>query len=146
VTDDALAEAVGHIASGLRARAAQVARAEAQLAAFAWKEDDAGTQASEGGMGLSAMLVRAVRWALDGDTYPVLRALAVDGDATVGTLAGRMGVDRLAAVDRVGAWTQAGLVGRDLETDRVGLTELGVGIVELMEQLVRAAEIEEQRP
>lgn len=139
MTDEPLMGAADAIIRGMRARAAQVARAEEQLAAFAWHEDEDGPSAASADDEPSVMLVRAVRSALAGETYPVLCILARDGDATVAALAERMGVGRLAAIDRVGAWTQAGLVARNLETDAVGLTELGGGIVALVTYLSGAA-------
>lgn len=139
MTDGGISGAVDGIVRGVRARAAQVLRAEERLASFAWQEGDQEGAAPDGGAGVASMVVRALRSALEGDTYPQLVGLAREGDLTVAGLAERMGVDRLAAVDRVGAWTQAGLVGRDLETDRVGLSALGEGIVRLVQYLAEAA-------
>lgn len=139
MTDDGLSGAVDGIVRGVRARAAQVLRAEEQLAAFAWKEGGQEAATPDGTAGVASMVVRALRSAVEGDTYPLLVDLAEEGDATIAVLAERMGVGRLAAVDRVGAWTQAGLVARDLETDRVGLSALGGGVVQLVRYLAKAA-------
>jgi len=147
VSVDELAVAASHIAAGVRARAAQLATAEERLTAFAWREDSGDTRRPEPWTwtDASSLVVRALRTALEDDTWRVLGALARDGDATLGMVAERLEVPRLAAVDRVGAWTQAGLVGRDLETDRVGVTDLGRGIVELVELLVRETTGEGER-
>lgn len=132
-----LAVAASRIAVGVRARAAQLVTAEERLSAFAWSENASGARRPEPRLDASFLVVRALRTALEDDSFRVMRALVRDGDATLGIVAERLEVPRLAAVDRVGAWTQVGLVGRDLETDRVGVTELGRGIVELVDVLVR---------
>jgi hypothetical protein len=47
--------------------------------------------------------------------------------------------DRLVAADRVGALASAGLVGRDLESDRVALTPLGAALLDLVAELEHRA-------
>ena len=45
--------------------------------------------------------------------------------------------DRLVAADRVGRLASAGLVGRELESDRVALTPLGEALLDLVADLER---------
>jgi hypothetical protein len=141
VNAEALEAAVELIARGLRARADQIMKAEEQFDAFAWKEGGAEPGAADDAGSLVPFLVRVFRLALEDGNLALLTRLARDGDAGLGELI-ETGGGRLATVDRVSALTQAGLVGRDLETDRVGVTGLGQGVVELLDELGRRVEAE----
>ncbi len=121
------------IALGLRRRAEEVRRAEEQFLAFAWREDEGSGEADTAAGGdLAPFALRALHVATEEASFRVQAHLADTGDGTVRALAAVLGVSRLAAVDRVSALTQAGLAGRDLESDRVGITMLGRGVVELV--------------
>lgn len=127
------------IARGLARRMAQVRKAEKHLAAFAWREGateaEGAGQEAEPDPG-TAWVLRVLRTASEGDNHRMLRAIPRAGDGTVSALAMALGCGRTDAVDRVSGLAQAGLVGRDLETDRVGLTELGQGVLDLVDQVV----------
>ena len=51
-----------------------------------------------------------------------------------------LGVGQLALADRVGGLAQAGLVGRDLETDRVGASAAAQGVIELLDEVAARME------
>jgi hypothetical protein len=61
---------------------------------------------------------------------------AAAGPAVAADASGPAG---LAAADRVGVLAAAGLVGRDLETGRVSLSELGAAVLDLIRELERRA-------
>lgn len=120
------------MARGLARRMAQVRTAEERLASFAWKEG--GPAHGEPGVvsDATSWVARVLHVATEGDNHRLLHLITGDGDPTLGSLAGALGRGRTEVADRVSALTQAGLVARDLESDRVGLTELGGGVVELV--------------
>jgi len=121
------------IALGLLRRAEEVRRAEEQFLAFAWREDERSGEAdAAAGEELTPVALRALHVATEEASFRVLAHLVDEGDGTVRALAAVLGVSRLAAVDRISALTQAGLAGRDLESDRVGVTALGRGVVDLV--------------
>jgi hypothetical protein len=84
------------------------------------------------------LVLRALRAAGDPVAYAWLARLA-EGDTPLSELAGRAGVPRLVAWERVNDLVQAGLVARSLEGDRAGLTAAGQFVVELVEEAARAA-------
>jgi hypothetical protein len=79
-------------------------------------------------------VIRALAALEDPDAVRILDALPPDGRP----LSDLLGVvepavpDRVAAADRIGRLAAAGLVGRDLESDRVSLMPLGEVLLELV--------------
>lgn len=87
-------------------------------------------------------VIRALGAVGDPDVIRILEALPPDG-RPFGELVGVVEPavqDRMAAADRVGRLAAAGLVGRDLESDRVSLLPLGEALLELVADLARRAE------
>lgn len=113
-------------------RMAQVRTAEERLSTFAWKEGGAASGEADTVSDAASWVARVLHVATEGDNRRILLVIAGGGDLTVGALAQALGQGRIDAVDRVGALTGAGLVARDLESDRVGLTQLGQGVVQLL--------------
>ncbi|MCG6958107.1 MAG: hypothetical protein LJF04_19130 [Gemmatimonadetes bacterium] len=120
------------MARGLARRMAQVRTAEERLSSFIWKEGGPAHGNPDGVSDATSWVARVLHVATEGDNHRLLNLIAGGEDATVGTLAGVLGRGHTEVADRVSALIQAGLVARDLESDRVGLTELGGGVVELV--------------
>ncbi|GAC1662791.1 MAG: hypothetical protein NVS9B8_00660 [Candidatus Limnocylindrales bacterium] len=141
-TADALLE---RRAEAVRMRVAGRRAAEARLASFAFAERAPSDRSRwpSPGPDDSPDLGYFIRCALgalgDPDTVRILYALRAEDQA----LAALMGVvapairDRLVASDRIGGLASAGLVGRDLESDRVALTPLGMALLDLVAELER---------
>ncbi|MFQ5537387.1 MAG: hypothetical protein ACE5GJ_08030 [Gemmatimonadota bacterium] len=131
-------EWVHDLIRGLRRRWGEVRAAEEQLASFAWTEDatEEGTEGSEGD--LRPFVRRVLHTATEGSSFQVLEHLWREGHTTLKGLEAVVGGGRTAVADRIGALQQAGLVGRDLEHGRVGLTLLGESVVRLVEELASA--------
>lgn len=103
-----------------------------EVVATGWSDDEA-AQVSK------AVVLRALRTATDPALWRILELLDAD-DATTAALAARVGCPRLVAWDQVNELLQVGLVNRDIETDRVGLTAAGAGVVEMVHALTAAVE------
>jgi hypothetical protein len=127
-TDDLLAG----LAEGLRRRVFERARTEARLADFVFREgsEDPGRPLVEPS-GWRHFVSRTLAAAGEPGTLDVLERVSL-GDETLGSLANdrATGLDRgLATADRIAGLAAAGLVRRDLETGRVGLTDLGAAVL-----------------
>lgn len=141
---DALLE---RLATAVRTRVGSRQAAEMRLASFAFHEQPASGRtawtagADEAPVDLRYFVLRALGALGDPDTVRVLDALRGD-DRPLEELMGMIEpavLDRLAAGDRVGGLASAGLVGRELETDRVSLTPLGQALLDLVADLERRA-------
>jgi hypothetical protein len=123
------------LADGLRRRVAERSRAEERLADFVFSE---GADGPRGGALLGPadwrhFVSRTLAAAGAPGTLDLLDRLS-RGDVPLDGLTadGWPGLPgSLAIVDRVGDLTAAGLVRRDLETGRVGLTDLGTAVLAL---------------
>lgn len=130
---DALLDA---LAEGLRRRVTERGRAERRLADFVFREGsaDPGEGATPSAADWRHFVARTLAAAGEPGTIDLLERLSA-GDLPIDELSGRRtagGGDRLATIDRIGGLASAGLVGRDLETDRVGLTDLGAAVLALV--------------
>jgi DNA-binding MarR family transcriptional regulator len=85
-----------------------------------------------------AFVVRALRAACDPDGWRIIAAVR-DDDVAIGELSSRFGVPRVIVREQVNELIQAGLVSRELESDRVGLTAAGRAVLEIVVELARAA-------
>jgi hypothetical protein len=121
------------IALGLARRISEIQKAEDQLAAFTWE----GRGAEESGAGQAddsrLLLLRALHVASESGMYDLLNRLVQDGDRVLKELVDLLALPRMVVVDRVSALSQAGLASREFESDRVGATQLGRGIVAMLE-------------
>ncbi len=84
------------------------------------------------------LVLRALRVMSDPLGYRLLRRL-LEGDAGSGELGSLLALPHTAVWERVNDLVQAGLVGRSLEADRVGLTAAGQALVGLCETIAHAA-------
>ena len=137
-TDSPLAE----LAVGLARRIAERGRAEERLLEYAFHEGavDAGAAPVEQ-VDWRYFISRTLAAAGEPGTLDLLDRLS-SGDATLRSLAQdrSVGLDGgLATVDRIGGLAAAGLVGRDLETGRVGLTGLGSAMLAFVREWERLA-------
>lgn len=139
VSGDELLEA---LASALKAWVGRQAVAEERLTSFAFREGQAaiGVPAPTS-FGPLATQILAI--ACDPGTIRFLHAVSGDG-RTIESLApaGMLGLDpgdRVALAARVGALAAAGLVGRELESDRVAATPLGQAVLHLVDDIERRA-------
>lgn len=140
---DALLDA---LAGGLRRRVTERGLAERRLADFVFREGSpdatAGTTPSPADW--RHFVGRTLAAAGEPGTIELLERLS-GGDLPIDELAelaghrGAGGGGRLASVDWIGGLASAGLVGRDLETDRVGLTDLGAAVLALVREWERRA-------
>ena len=145
------------LAAAVAARVRGRRMAEERLGSFAFHEEptDSRRKAGPSGASLQAgppvpdpapvdwryFVVRALGALDDRDALAILEALPPDG-RPFGELVdlGQAAVpDRVAAADRVGRLAAAGLVGRDLESDRVSLLPLGEILLELVADVSRRA-------
>jgi hypothetical protein len=128
------------LASALRAWVGRQAVAEERLTAFAFREGQAAIDLpAPTSLGQLTMQIFAA--ACDPTTIRFLHAVRGDG-RTIESLApaGMLGLDpadRVALAARVGALAAVGLVGRELESDRVTATPLGEAILALIDDIVR---------
>ncbi len=139
-TSDALLDA---LAEGLRRRVTERGRAERRLADFVFREGspDPGEGATPSPADWRHFVARTLAAAGEPGTIELLERLS-GGDRPIAELGGRQeagGGGRLASVDWIGGLASAGLVGRDLETDRVGLTDLGTAVLALVREWERRA-------
>jgi hypothetical protein len=151
VGDDRLAPAdagdavLERLAAAVRTRVRARHEAEMRLASFAFDERPASDRSSwnpladEATVDWRYFVLRALGAVGDADTVRVLDALRGEGspfEELMGVIDPAAG-DRLAAGDRVGDLASAGLVGRDLESDRVTLMPLGEALLDLVAELER---------
>lgn len=127
------------IADGLRQRVGELARAEEQLARFAFSEGTDGPERESGEVSWRHFATRVLAVCGDAEATSLLRRLDGQGPATVAVLGDWLDADRLATVDRLNHLTHVGCVTRDLETDRVTVTGLGRAVVRLVEEISRRA-------
>ena len=127
-------------ASALRSWVGRQAVAEERLTSFAFREGQAAIDVpAPTSFGPLAMQILAA--ACDPATIRFLHAVRGDG-RTIESLApaGMLGLDagdRVALAARVGALAAAGLVGRELESDRVTATPLGEAVLDLIGDIER---------
>jgi len=123
------------IADGLRHRVMELAQAEEQLARFAFSEATGGPERGAGEPPWRHFAERALAVAGDRDAIALLGRLDKEGPATVATLGVWLEADRLAVIDRLNHLTHVGCVSRDLESDRVTVTGLGLALVALVDEI-----------
>ncbi len=131
------------LARGLRRRVTERGRAERRLADFVFREgsSDPGEGTTPSPADWRHFVARTLAAAGEPGTIDLLERLSA-GDLPIDELSGPRtagGGDRLATIDRIGGLASAGLVGRDLETDRVGLTDLGAAVLALVREWERRA-------
>lgn len=140
-TADDLLDAV---ALALRDRVADLARADAARVAFVFGDGRGPARAAGDleGAAWASHLSRALHLATSPATLDLLRDLGA-GDRTIADMTDTTspGGDRLATGAWVGDLAAAGLVGRDLETDRVARAPLGTAVVELLDALAQRAAV-----
>jgi len=112
--------------------------------AFVVRPEEGGRSAAETPQGsgdLAAvardMVLRMLSVAASPDGSALLRELA-DRDHTSAELATRFGRPRLTVWEQVNDLVQVGLAAREYGEDRVGLTQAGLTVAELIEHLVLA--------
>ena len=137
---DALLDA---LAGGLRRRVTERGLAERRLADFVFREGspDAAAGTTPSPADWRHFVGRTLAAAGEPGTIELLERLS-SGDRPIAELTGRReagGGGRLASVDWIGGLASAGLIGRDLETDRVGLTDLGAAVLALVREWERRA-------
>jgi hypothetical protein len=131
-------ELVDALAVGLRQRVLEQRRAAERLADFAFTEGplERDRGATDGPTDWRYFVTRTLAAAGQPATIALLEALA-DGDRPLAELAGPGDAgarDPLALADRVGGLSAAGLVDRELVSDRVALTGLGRAVLELVRE------------
>lgn len=150
-------ELLDRLAAAIAARVRGRRTAEERLGAFAFHEEPSNGRPGEiAGVARSTtsaavpgsapvdwryFAVRALGVLADPELLRILEAIPADG-RPFGELVGLMEPavpDRVAAADRVGRLAAAGLVGRDLESDRVSLLPLGEVLLELVADVARRA-------
>jgi hypothetical protein len=143
---DAPGDPLDRLASALRAHVDARRRAEGRLASFAFTERPriAGPEPSHAA-GTTAdwdyFVGVALRVAGEPTTLRALQALRADA-RPLERLGGDLGSpthDPLAIGDWIGGLASAGLVSRELESNRVSLTPLGEAIVDLVSEVTRRA-------
>ena len=122
-------------ASALRSWVRRQAVAEERLTSFAFREGQAAIEVPTP-TSFGPLATQILAAACDPATIRFLRAVRGDG-RTIESLApaGMLGLDpgdRVAVAARVGALAAAGLVGRELESDRVTATPLGEAVLDLI--------------
>lgn len=146
-----MSEAVGidlHlVGKGLGARLAGLTAAMRRYDSFAFRPEPEGSVASPSvnqdaqdvAQDVSRWMVqRALRAACDPTGWRVLSLVAA-GDTTSAEVAEVLGCPRLVAWEQANELLQVGLVSRDLDGDRLCVTEAGRGIIEALELLACAA-------
>lgn len=138
---------VDRLATAIRTGVETQRTAELRLASFAFSERPLGDRpgrvalTGEAPVDWRYFVLRALATVGEPETVLLLDAVRGDGrplDELVG-LFERASEDRLATADRVRRLAAAGLVGRELESDRVSLTPLGEALLELVAELERRA-------
>lgn len=151
-------ELLDRLAAAIAARVRGRRTAEERLGAFAFHEEPSSGRpggiagvaqpTTSGAVPGSAavdwryFVVRALGVVADPELLRILEAIPPGGrpfDELVGLVVPAV-PDRVAAADRVGRLAAGGLVGRDLESDRVSLLPLGVALLEVVADVARRAE------
>lgn len=133
-------ELIEALASALRVWVGRQTLAEERLTSFAFREGQVAiTVPAPTSFGPLAM--QTLGTACDPATIRFLQAVRGDGQ-TIESLAaaGMLGLDpgdRVALAARVGALAATGLVGRELETDRLTATPLGEAVLALIDDIER---------
>lgn len=111
---------------------------------FVFRSSEAATSAADqlpaddAPVAAAGLVRRALRVACDPEGWKVLVRLR-EGEATTVELGAELACPRIVAWEQVNDLLQAGLVGRDLDGDRVMITPAGEGILELVEEIAAAA-------
>ena len=146
-------ELLERIAAALYLRVQAQRRAEERLASFAFHErpmvDSGATPGVESGIDWVYFVTRALRLVGDPAVLRLLEALR-DGGLALEALAGPTAsgptasgtsasgtTDRVALSDQLGGLATAGLVVRELESNRVSLAPLGEALLDLVADVVR---------
>lgn len=129
----------GPLARGLAARMRDAVDAADRMASFAFELRPGEPQPSAlaDGEELATahdLVLRALRAAGDAVNFRILAAAAAQpaAGAPLATLAGDLGLTRMALLERVHDLIQLGLVARDLQLDTVRATGAGEGMLELV--------------
>lgn len=135
-------ELLDAFAAALRAWVGRQAAVEERLTSFAFREGQA-TIDLPTPTSWSPLAMQVLAAASDAVTLHFLRAVRGDG-RTVESLApaGMLGLDagdRVALAARIGVLSANGLVGRELESDRVTATPLGEAALDLIDDIERRA-------
>lgn len=135
-------ELLDAFAAALRAWVGRQAAAEERLTSFAFREGQAAIDLPTP-TSWSPLAMHVLAAASDSVTIRFLRAVRGDG-RTVESLApaGMLGLDagdRVALAARIGVLAATGLVGRELESDRVTATPLGEAALDLIDDIERRA-------
>lgn len=133
-------ELLDALASALRAWVGRQAVAEERLTSFAFREGQAAIDVPAP-TSFAPLAMQILVAACDPTTIRFLQAVRGDG-RTIESLApaGMLGLDpgdRVALAARVGALAAIGLVGRELESDRVAATPLGGAVIDLIDDIER---------
>jgi hypothetical protein len=129
------------IGKALGARRAALAAALERLDSFAFQPAGdlrTGAAVDEHDEVTRALVLRALRAAFDPNGWRVLTLLA-DSDSTTMQIATALGTPRIVAWEQVNDLVQAGLAGRELDGDRVAITDAGRGLAALVGRLTEAA-------
>ena len=130
----------GIVGSGLGSRLVDVLVAMERHEAFVFGGDDRPAPASsDGGVVARDFVLRSLSTMADSVNYGLMLQLA-EGDAPLGDLCDHVGLGRAAVWERVNDLVQAGLVGRELERDLVGLSGSGQELVKFVEAVMSAAQ------
>lgn len=133
------------LAKGLAGRFADLTAAMARLDRFAFRpEGDVAPPDADVDGAARELVVRALHVASDPVNDRILTELA-EGDASLVRLAEACGITRLAVWERVNDLVQVGLVARELEGDRVGLTPAGQTLGGLLTQIAASVAAEVPR-
>ncbi len=141
------ADPIESLAAAVRSRIEGQRRAEEHLAAFAFTEGpgDGHAAASPGSVDWRFHVARALHAVADPASLDLLILIAGSGltiDELMEQAAARVAAltsDRLAIAEWVSGLAAAGVVVRQLETDRVRLTPLGEALVALVDEIERRA-------
>ncbi len=144
---DAADDLLDRLATAVRARVRARQAAELRLGSFVFREGPEGARPAPTAVPDAAsvdwrfFVLRALAVVGDPDAVRFLEAVRSDGlplDDLMSVVEPQI-ADRLVAGDLVGGLASAGLVGRDLESDRVSLLPLGEAILDLVAELERRA-------
>jgi len=128
------------VGSGLGSRLVDVLVAMERHEAFVFGGENRPSAAThDGGVVARDFVLRALRTMADSVNYRLMLRLA-EADAPLGDLCDHVGLGRAAVWERVNDLVQAGLVGRELERDLVGLSGSGQELVKFVEAATSAAQ------
>lgn len=133
--------ALADLGTGLGGRLRELALALRRHDAFVFRPsagDPESPPADDESAAARDLVLRALGILADPDSYRMLRRLGV-GNTTSAELSRLVGQSRLVGWERVNDLVQVGLVGRELDGDRVGLTAAGQAAVTLVEELAARA-------